>query len=414
MVFASRFGVSIMPFVRAVAALVAAVVLCSTAALAETMPVMPEGGKDTTATLPALPGMANKGEGPGGVDAARMEKTLRAAQTGAPPVLRGQAEQNLFNTYARSVVLIVTEDALGSGSVINTDGTILTNAHVVAGYKSVGVIFKPMKLGAEPRGSDAVKATVVRIDEVADLALIKVASLPSDIKPLVIGDFSKVQIGQDVHAIGHPFGETWSYTKGIVSQVRVNYEWKSVEDGLMHKADVVQTQTPINPGNSGGPLLNDAGEMVGVNAFGVAQGVEINFAIAPTDVRRVLAMTSDRMASKAQTAETSSKKKGGACEPVKTSSKRTKKDDGVIVTFDTDCNGKTDTALFLPDSKTDAIVMAVDLNENGKIDVMYVDKDQDLKFDIALYDTNEDGKTDLVGYELNDDLEPGRVELPKA
>ena len=329
-------------------------------------------------------------------------------------MLRGQAEQTLFNTYARSVVLIVTEDALGSGSVINADGTILTNAHVVAGFKSVGVIFKPLNLGVEPRASDAVKATVVRIDEVADLALLKVASLPSDIKPLVIGDFSKVQIGQDVHAIGHPFGETWSYTKGIVSQVRLNYEWESKEDRLKHKADVVQTQTPINPGNSGGPLLNDAGEMVGVNAFGVAQGVEINFAIAPTEVRRVLAMNSDRMASKAQTAETSGKTKGGGCEPIKTSSKRTKKDDGVIVTFDANCNGKTDTALFLPDSKTDAIVMAIDLNENGKIDVMYVDKDQDLKFDVALYDTNEDGKTDLVGYELNDDLEPGRVELPKA
>ena len=80
--FASRFGVSIMPFVRAVAALVAAVVLCSTAALAETMPVMPEGGKDTTATLPALPGMANKGEGPGGVDAARMEKSCLAPGDG--------------------------------------------------------------------------------------------------------------------------------------------------------------------------------------------------------------------------------------------------------------------------------------------------------------------------------------------
>jgi hypothetical protein len=159
--------------------------------------------------------------------------------------------------------------------------------------------------------------------------------------------------------------------------------------------------------------LNDAGEMIGVNAFGVAQGVEINFAIAPTDVRRVLAMTSDRMASKAQTAETTKKKSGG-CEPIKTSSKRTKRDDGVIVTFDTDCNGKTDTALMLPDSKTDPVVMAVDLNENGKIDVMYVDKDQDMKFDYALYDTNEDGKTDLVGYDLNDDLEPGRVELAKA
>jgi S1-C subfamily serine protease len=408
-----------MNFVRAVAAIAAVAILSlgntvRAEAPMATMPAMPEAGKETTAAVPALPDMANKGGGPGGVDAARMEKTLRAVASGAPPVLRGQAEQTLFNTYARSVVLIVTDDALGSGSVINTDGTILTNAHVVAGFKSVGVIFKPLTLGVEPRGSDAVKATVVRVDEVADLALIKVTSLPSDIRPIVIGDFSKVQIGQDVHAIGHPFGETWSYTKGIVSQVRLNYEWESKEDGLKHKADVVQTQTPINPGNSGGPLLNDAGEMVGVNAFGVAQGTEINFAIAPTDVRRVLAMASDRLTTKAQTAETSTKKKGGGCEPIKKAARRTKRDDGVIASFDTDCNGVVDTAIIIPDSKSDPIVMAVDLNENGKIDVMYVDKDQDMKFDYALYDTNEDGKTDLVGYDLNDELEPGRVELAKA
>lgn len=403
-----------MQFFRAVAALLVAVVLSLGIARAEPMPVMPEAGKDAAAPTLALPNMANAGDATGGVDAARMEKTLRATANGAPPVLRGQAEQNLFNAHARSVVLIVTEEALGSGSVINADGTILTNAHVVAGYKSVGVIYKPLTFGVEPKASDAVKATVIRVDEVADLALIKVASLPADIKPIVIGDLSKVQIGQDVHAIGHPFGETWSYTKGIVSQVRLNYEWESKEDRLKHKADVVQTQTPINPGNSGGPLLNDAGEMIGVNAFGVAQGVEINFAIAPTDVRRVLAMTSDRLAPKTQTAETSKKSGSSACEPVKTSSKRTKKDDGIVVTFDADCNGKTDTILFLPDSKTEAIVMGVDLNENGKLDVIYVDKDQDMKFDVALYDTNEDGKTDLVGYDLNDDLEPGRVELPKA
>jgi S1-C subfamily serine protease len=75
-----------------------------------------------------------------------------------------------------------------------------------------------------------------------------------------------IEVGADVRAIGHPKGEEWTYTKGIVSSVRPDYEW-SGEPGESHRATVIQTQTPINPGNSGGPLLSDEGKIVGVNSF---------------------------------------------------------------------------------------------------------------------------------------------------
>ena len=69
------------------------------------------------------------------------------------------------------------------------------------------------------------KPKVLRIDQIADLAIIKVSSIPSDAKVIALGDPAKLSIGADVHAIGHPLGEVWSYTKGIVSQIRHNYEW---------------------------------------------------------------------------------------------------------------------------------------------------------------------------------------------
>ncbi len=85
-------------------------------------------------------------------------------------------------------------------------------------------------------------------------------------KPLAVAGSSAVQVGSDVHAIGHPTGEAWTYTRGIVSQIRRDYEWQA-EDKVLHKATVIQTQTPINPGNSGGPLLDDNLEIVGINSF---------------------------------------------------------------------------------------------------------------------------------------------------
>lgn len=407
-----------MHLLRGLAAIVAVVLLSLTIVARaepdplEQMPVMPEQGKDATATMPALGGMSGRGSAPGGLEPARVEKSMRAARAGVTPPLRGEMEATLFATYARSVVLILTKDGLGSGAVISTNGTIITNAHVVGRLKTVGVIYKPLAFGAEPKASDAVEAKVIRVDEIADLALIKVTNLPSDIRALHIADISTVSIGTDVHAIGHPLGEAWSYTKGIVSQIRLNYEWET-EDRIKHKADVIQTQTPISPGNSGGPLLNDAGQLVGVNSFGRAQGTDLNFAIAPTDVRRVIAMTSDRLSPAAQVAD--APKSGGKCdEPVRLGTKRTKKDDGTMFVLDADCNGRADSALLVPDDKSEGIYLMVDINENGKIDVIYVDRNRDLKFDVAYYDTNEDGKTDLVGYDLDDNLKPGRVALAKA
>ena len=128
----------------------------------------------------------------------------------------------------------------------------------------------------------------------ADLALIEVTEIPS--RREAAGDrrtSSAVQVGSDVHAIGHPTGESWTYTRGIVSQIRRDYEWRA-ERQIVHKATVIQTQTPINPGNSGGPLLDDNLEVIGINSFD-GEGEGLNFAVSAEDVKAFLARTDDRL-----------------------------------------------------------------------------------------------------------------------
>jgi hypothetical protein len=96
-----------------------------------------------------------------------------------------------------------------------------------------------------------------------------------------------------VHAIGHPGGEQWTYTQGIISQVRTDYRWKGVND-LQHFATVIQTQTPINPGNSGGPLLDDNVSVIGVNAFIKQEKQGLNFAISLGEITQFLARPGNR------------------------------------------------------------------------------------------------------------------------
>jgi S1-C subfamily serine protease len=119
----------------------------------------------------------------------------------------------------------------------------------------MAVVFKP-RSGAEVKKELAFAATPIKVDQVADLALLKIQAPPKDLSYLPLGEITMVEVGQDVHAIGHPEGEVWTYTTGIVSQIRPGYQWVGL-DGLLHQSKVIQTQTALNPGNSGGPLLND-------------------------------------------------------------------------------------------------------------------------------------------------------------
>ena len=201
-----------------------------------------------------------------------------------PPLTKFKGtSEDIYKDYAKSVVFIGNrkKNTSGSGFVINYKGKkIITNWHVIAGSKNVMVWLKPKDLVAEQYmldNLDSYKARVVKIDREKDLALLEVADLPNDIKPVSLGNFNDVNIGETVFAIGHPDDLIWSFSSGMVSQLRPNYKWKYKNS--YHFADVIQTQTPINPGNSGGPLFNKNKKLVGVNTF-TKEGENLNFAIS--------------------------------------------------------------------------------------------------------------------------------------
>ena len=153
--------------------------------------------------------------------------------------------------------------------------------------REVAVIFKPRREAEKIDPATALIGRVRKLDPLHDLALVEVTGVPQDAVVIGRGTMDEVQVGADVHAIGHPVGETWTYTKGLVSQIRPGYEWTDAAG--RHVADVIQTQTPINPGNSGGPLISDGGRLIGVNSFKKEGGEALNFAVSVGEVEKFLA-----------------------------------------------------------------------------------------------------------------------------
>jgi S1-C subfamily serine protease len=325
--------------------------------------------------------------------------------------LRGAREIELYRTLAPSVALIATDTGLGSGSLIATKpvagsaskaGLILTNAHVVGNDRQVAVIFKPQQEGEKIDPAKAVLGRVLKVDPVRDLALVESVSVPANASVINFGAMNEVQVGADVHAIGHPAGRTWTYTKGIISQIRPGYEWQP--GPTKHVADVIQTQTPINPGNSGGPLISDSGRLIGVNSF-KQDGEALNFAVSVGEVEKFL-----------KAAE------GGAFEPKLASAPeksckvkvmyegRASSDDAFIRNMDMYCAGKVNATLYVPDDKSKPIVFRVDTNNDGKVDAWVFDEDRDGKWDYSLWDTDFDGKPDMKGFHPDGKLEPSRYE----
>ncbi|MDX6627290.1 MAG: hypothetical protein QOE56_2279 [Solirubrobacterales bacterium] len=144
--------------------------------------------------------------------------------------------------------------ATGSGFVIDGEGHILTNNHVVEGADKIEV-----KLGAS---DTQYTAEVVGADPASDIALLKVDAPSKELHPLTLGDSSKAEVGDPVVAIGNPFGLDRTVTSGIVSALQRQIQ---APNGFSID-NVIQTDAAINPGNSGGPLINAAGEVIGINS----------------------------------------------------------------------------------------------------------------------------------------------------
>jgi S1-C subfamily serine protease len=201
-------------------------------------------------------------------------------------------EQNNIEVYRRvipSVVNItsktvaydfffgpVPQEGQGSGFIIDKEGHILTNYHVVGDAAQVDVTLHNKK---------TYRASVIGRDRAHDLAVVQIKA--PEVVPAVLGESKNLQVGQKVFAIGNPFGLSGTMTRGIISSLR---PIRSPEGAYIEEA--IQTDAAINPGNSGGPLLNSHGEVIGINSMiatgGSNQSAGIGFAIPINTAKAVL------------------------------------------------------------------------------------------------------------------------------
>jgi len=169
---------------------------------------------------------------------------------------------------------------IGSGFVFDKKGHIITNAHVVKDANKVVVTFLDGR---------SYNAEIIGVDEYTDIAVIKVNADLILLNPLLIGDSSNLKVGEDIAAIGNPFGLSGSMTSGIVSQLG-----RLLPSGSGYSIpDVIQTDAAINPGNSGGPLLNMRGEIIGINTAiqsSTGSNTGVGFAIPSQTVAKIVPM----------------------------------------------------------------------------------------------------------------------------
>jgi putative serine protease PepD len=190
--------------------------------------------------------------------------------------------RSVYAAASPSVVSVRAGSGSGTGFLVESDGTIVTNAHVVGDNSQVGVRFTD--------DGPLVDAEVLGVDASTDLAALKVdASAAEGVRPLTLADSSNVRVGDAAVAIGYPLGLDRTATAGIVSGLE-----RQIQAPNGFSIDkVIQTDAPINPGNSGGPLLNAGGEVIGVNsqiatAGGSGGSVGIGFAVPANTVKEVL------------------------------------------------------------------------------------------------------------------------------
>jgi len=202
------------------------------------------------------------------------------------PVKRNLTLVELFKKTEQGVVKIETSVAdvddrkpVGSGFVYDILGHTITNAHVIENATKVTVTFLD---------GNQYNAEIIGADKFTDIAVIKVNEKPRLLHPLDIGDSSVLLVGEQVAAIGNPFGLSGSMTSGIVSQLgRLLFS----PDNGFSIPDVIQTDAAINPGNSGGPLLNMKGEVIGINTAirsSTGEFTGVGFAIPSNTIKKIV------------------------------------------------------------------------------------------------------------------------------
>lgn len=195
---------------------------------------------------------------------------------------------DLYTRTEKSVVQITSMESndqtrLGTGFVYDDNGHIVTNSHVAAGESELDVTFADGTI---------YRATVLGTDPSTDLAVLYVKDVPKEkLAPLPLADSTKIRVGEQVAAIGNPFGLSSSMTAGIVSGVGRLIPSQDSGPLQFFIPDIIQTDAPINPGNSGGPLLNTRGQVIGINTAirsSTGEFAGIGFAVPSNTIAKIV------------------------------------------------------------------------------------------------------------------------------
>ena len=308
---------------------------------------------------------------------------------------------------------------VGAGSILNAHGAILTNHHVVQGADRCYAALKPQGLTALTSKTPRYKLALLALDPSKDLAILTMESPPAGLVSIPLGSMEDVQVGQEVHAIGHPKHHAWTYTKGVVSQIHIQ-----AQGNPPFVADVVQTQTPISPGNSGGPLLTSSGKLIAVNTSVRNDAQNLNYAVAVSEVHRFIGdvmrspdskprpFSQAETGTKAEAESAPSTAKPADCESPKTlGEERSRKSAAKIVSVDLGCTGRANAAYFIPDDPDKELVLHVSTQPPAPggdryFDVRYYVDQRTGKVLWSWHDVDRDGKPDYMGVHKNGEKTP--------
>ena len=333
----------------------------------------------------------------------KIDKMIAKIKSSAKRVVfRGSGPgKKIYSDYKDSIfyisnptAFIVEEDeiiqgAMGTGSLVDERGLILTNAHVVENANQVWIYPGSKDASGELVLEEANKylSIVIAKDEKVDLALLKIVGLSKKIKLIPMANIEDVFPGEVVFAIGHPETYfTWSISNGIVSAIRPNYKWMD-----KHVATMIQNTAPISGGSSGGPLFNEAGKMIGVNTLTWMEGQNLNFAVAINHAKK---MIDNVDISNINT----------TIDPV--SDENITRKFTVLGSGDYNKNGVVDE--WYVDKNNNGIpdALFIDEDEDGKIEKIYIDANENEIWDMVIFDDDLDGKPNRQVIDRDEDSKP--------
>lgn len=333
-------------------------------------------------------------------------KTKKNVTTGI--LLRGSAKK-VYLASKKSVFFIINpvafeetdtkeiiRGATGTGSLISSEGLIVTNHHVVENANQVWVYPYAKKFDLEK--SKKFLAIVVATNKVTDLAILKVYGISNNTRPVPFGNIDKISVGDEVYAIGHPSSLHWSITDGIISNIRKNYDFEKFD----LKADLIQNTAPILGGSSGGPLLNERGQLIGVNTIG-DPSANFNFAVGINHVRNLLEKVPHSIKLNVDKIKTVNEKE--LSKQFTNITPGDYNDNGIIDEWSVDTNNNDiNDTLYVDDDEDGRIErIYIDSNENDKWDLIVFDDDLDGNPNRQVIDNDEDGKPDTIAYDFNQD-----------